>query len=854
MKSRLKNIIRYQVASVIDKSSYVRKYAIQFEDMYWSNIFGKISDQVFDGLYGAYDVYIGHDLYSLSAARKLSEKNNAPLVLDLSQTEPVNNRLSSDSTTQSIVSKNYFRRELEQALDLSAHTFVNSRHMQNKIDKVENISILPSVPMKFQASSDNDFESLRSKLKIKHKKNLIAYSGSFATIVNSQAILDFLQINSRKYHLIVFGNKHEIQSQLEKDGFQKSTIKNISFAETSSYQEYVTNLSECDLALLKSDYSEQMSLPETLFEYIHGEVPILFDASNTELLHLNEVSQFGLSGDLSNPDDLLEKAKELTLKAPNFKKASEYFSWENFGKEFVERINNLLPKKKKLKKICFLVRDSLKQNRRIYRQIKSLVSEIPDLEIDVLSYSNRGFRNTRAPERVRYISVHDFSSGSLPRQFVKKRNVNRPRQISEFAYDKNGLLHNGKTSDRVQVWRQNSRLTNTKKSISDYYKFSERLFNFAASSVVSTKNVSRFDAIIAHEMFSLNAAIAVANDKGNKPLLIYDNVEYPDVLGRNIGTQLSLLKESDASLLNYMHVLHSNEMDHIFATSDGQQQKLEEMGVTVPCELLRNYHAADQWGKHPENTTGKSLSKMLEIPDNKIIVLHANNIYGGAGFDLVLEAMLLLPKKYVLVCLGRSYNEEDEIKAFISDNELQDRVYFSDPVPSQELVGISSTADISIIPLPDTHPNYKTCLPNRLFDSYGARLPVVAMSRTAIGRHVAANKLGEVVKKKTPEEMAAKIQSAWKNSKLYKKNISKFCEKNNWDKEYSKVIKLLNSKEAKRVLLLANKKIETNARIYRMTKSMLEAGIEVTVVANTFPNPDLQIEGIRYINSNEVQF
>jgi glycosyltransferase involved in cell wall biosynthesis len=844
MISYFKYLLRNNISKTLDNNPYLKAKAKIYEETYWAHVFGNVADQVFDKHYGAHDLYIGYDIYSLSAAKKLVKKNDKSLLfLDISHTTSKGDPSNLKATQSSAVSKYYFKKQLDSCLKICKLLFTPNVDIYKKLHLSTDTLLLPNISKSRNISDNYGGLSLKEKLKINNKKKTIAYSGNISDLLNAAEIIDFLEANSRKYQLVLFFTNDEDAQECK----IKINCKNIFFSKIGTYDEYLSDLSECDFGLIISADSITHRYNE-IFSLVHSEIPILFNNECTEINYWNNLKQIGNSYDAKNENSFLNAINEISKLQLDFEANSAFYSWGEFEKKILTKIQSIVPKNSETFKVCLLYRGDVHKNLRIYRMVNTLLEYHERLYINILCYDYKNIKWKRNHPRVKFISIDEISKGSLPRKFRK----NTIKPISKL---RTKIQKNTRQVEQSEVFRlrQQARRASLKVSSSDFYRLNERSANFAASLISYAKGKVNYDAVITHEMFSLDAAIALSNCSMPKPYLVYDSVEYPDVSGRSLGTPLSLLDDGGTQLFNLKHIINANEMDQVFTTSEGQSSKLIDMGLKTDCKTLKNYHKSENWINIPNFTNVSNFREKLNIPKNKIILLHPNNIYEGGGFQLLLEALKLLPNKYVVVCLAKMYSN-NEVNSYLNDTSINKRIYFCDPVDPSELVSLTSSADISIIPLPDNHPNYKTCLPNRLFDSYAARLPVIAMENTAIGNNVKKYKTGQVVKNNSPQDMAKKIEKIYLNRKNIVKNIDNFCKNNNWEKEMLPLLNCLKTVSVKKVLLVANKGIETNARISRLSESLRNDGIDLTVFAKSLPNDDIKVSGVQYVNSNDVIF
>ena len=128
---------------------------------------------------------------------------------------------------------------------------------------------------------------------------------------------------------------------------------------------------------------------------------------------------------------------------------------------------------------------------------------------------------------------------------------------------------------------------------------------------------------------------------------------------------------------------------------------------------------------------------------NKVLILHQGQIRKSRGCTLLLDAMRDI-RGADLIFLGNG-PLKPELLRMAAQHHLDDCVHFMNPVPPDELLSLTASADIGVTLLEDTCLNHRFALPNKLFEYLTAGLPVLASDLPEIRKVVAGFDVGCVV-------------------------------------------------------------------------------------------------------------
>lgn len=181
---------------------------------------------------------------------------------------------------------------------------------------------------------------------------------------------------------------------------------------------------------------------------------------------------------------------------------------------------------------------------------------------------------------------------------------------------------------------------------------------------------------------------------------------------------------------------------------------LERMYGLGEVHALRNYPAI-RGPATPRDL--RSLPGAAKIPAGAPIVLHLGGVMAGRGVEYLIAAMREVPGAQ-LVLLGSGDANLVE-RALAGDGALGQRVHFLPPVPPQEVVDYAASATVGVAPGPPSCLSYRYSLPNKLFESMAASLPVIGNAALpelrAVVEHSGA---GLTVDTTQPAEIAAGVR------------------------------------------------------------------------------------------------
>lgn len=188
----------------------------------------------------------------------------------------------------------------------------------------------------------------------------------------------------------------------------------------------------------------------------------------------------------------------------------------------------------------------------------------------------------------------------------------------------------------------------------------------------------------------------------------------------------------------------------IWTTRSRAQHVVDRYGIAFPT-LLRNVPEII------EIEAGWDLHEKLHIPRDQRILIYQGSIQEYRGIEESIEAVTLL-NDCVLVVVGYGYHRPT-LEEMVRKRELTEKVKFFGPIPNDELLFYTASADVGLCVIRGNSLSYRWSLPNKLFEYMMAGIPVVASDYEEMGRVVEETGVGAVCNPDDPENIAAAVRA-----------------------------------------------------------------------------------------------
>lgn len=167
-----------------------------------------------------------------------------------------------------------------------------------------------------------------------------------------------------------------------------------------------------------------------------------------------------------------------------------------------------------------------------------------------------------------------------------------------------------------------------------------------------------------------------------------------------------------------------------------------------------------------------ALRDIVNVPDDAVLAIYVGGVAAHRGAEVLLDALANLPSQVHLAFVTNTTSGYvSDVAAAASSRGLGGRVHFAPYVKPEGVVDYLRSADLSIIPLSREVINYEVALPNKLFQSIHAGLPVVVSDNPEMARFVTSHRFGEVFEGENPISLADAVSKIVRDYESYRDTI-----------------------------------------------------------------------------------
>lgn len=194
---------------------------------------------------------------------------------------------------------------------------------------------------------------------------------------------------------------------------------------------------------------------------------------------------------------------------------------------------------------------------------------------------------------------------------------------------------------------------------------------------------------------------------------------------------------------------------------------------------------------------GTGLRERLALPADEPIVLYQGWMSPERGIDVLVRAARHFPKTVHLVLAGYGAHEAELRAISAADGTDDGRVVFLGEIPNDELMTLTRSADLGVIPYHGIDLNNYYCSPNKLFEYAVAGVPFLSNDLPFLRSVAERYGFGVVANLRAPEATAEAILGIVQNpSRLadLRGAAAKAATELNWDVEARKLLGLYNAR------------------------------------------------------------
>jgi glycosyltransferase involved in cell wall biosynthesis len=185
-----------------------------------------------------------------------------------------------------------------------------------------------------------------------------------------------------------------------------------------------------------------------------------------------------------------------------------------------------------------------------------------------------------------------------------------------------------------------------------------------------------------------------------------------------------------------------------------------------------------------------NIRKDLSLAASDSLAVYVGGITFNRGLEFLVEA-LIYDHHLHLAMLGPCNNKiKEKLINQATKLNVLNRLHVLDPVEPTQVVNYIRTADVSVLPIQNICKSYDFCMPNKLFESVFADLPVVVSNLKDMGDFVKEFRCGVVVDEKSAKSIYDGIQEVVYNKKKYMitmKNKVNLISEYDWDAQVKKL-------------------------------------------------------------------
>lgn len=160
----------------------------------------------------------------------------------------------------------------------------------------------------------------------------------------------------------------------------------------------------------------------------------------------------------------------------------------------------------------------------------------------------------------------------------------------------------------------------------------------------------------------------------------------------------------------------------------------------------------------PESVETRDVRMLADLPPDMPVVLYQGGLLEGRGLPEMILAVREFPEACALVVLGFGRMRE-ELELLARTTGVEDRVCFVDAVPPDELLPLTASATIGLIPYQPISLNNKLALPNKIFEYLSVGLPVAASDIPELRNVVVGERCGAVFDPFDPSSIAGAVRT-----------------------------------------------------------------------------------------------
>lgn len=286
------------------------------------------------------------------------------------------------------------------------------------------------------------------------------------------------------------------------------------------------------------------------------------------------------------------------------------------------------------------------------------------------------------------------------------------------------------------------------------------------------------DIIHAHDLGTLSTGVALAKKYESK--LIYDSHELE--MHRNISftkRQSKRRRVEEAKGIAFA--------DSVLTVSENIAAHLaSEYGIRPPMVIFN----APKKRPYPPPFLSKNLRQHAGFNTSDPFGVYVGGLREDRGLENMLRAMVIWPELKFATVGPQNPTFTQRFLGMAEELGVRDRLCCLGPVPTEALIDYISKADFSVLPIQNVCLSYYYCMPNKLFESVLAGLPVSVSNLKDMKEFVEHWQCGLVFDETDPLDIAATLKKLYAQRDAYRlrgERLEKFARLCSWEAQEKKL-------------------------------------------------------------------
>lgn len=235
------------------------------------------------------------------------------------------------------------------------------------------------------------------------------------------------------------------------------------------------------------------------------------------------------------------------------------------------------------------------------------------------------------------------------------------------------------------------------------------------------------------------------------------------------------------------------KVDYTFTVSNSIMEWYKNTYSEIKnIDVIRNVPINPQSVKSSENTsvvTDGDLKKGFNIPDDHILFIYQGGFITDRSINTLLDVFTKVDKSKHIVFMGKGPLENT-----IKDYEKRFKnIHFQPAVRPDQIISYTRSADVGLSLPEDTCLNHQFCLPNKLFEYFLSRIPIIVSDFPEMRKFIDDNDAGWKIIPSEKNILDLVNHISKKDVETMKKRILDSQKDFGWHREEKKLIKAYHS-------------------------------------------------------------